>query len=129
MRVRFAAIVLVLMSFMLMPAMAFADSNPLLQACDKAGTQAANSAICGDKNSAANPVNHILHVAADIVALLTGLAAVILIIISGISMITSGGNTEAAANARKRIANAVIGLVIVAFAWTIVTFLTDKLIT
>jgi hypothetical protein len=114
---------------------AFADDSQLFQACqtlakeNKDNKDFKPSPICADKNTTANPVNHILHVAADIVALLTGLAAVILIIISGISMITSGGNTEAAANARKRITNAIIGLVIVAFAWTIVTFLTDKLIT
>lgn len=111
----------------LAPSLAYAKDSQLFEACKDVSTSA-NSAICGPSTTA-NPVNHILHVAADIVALLTGLAAVILIIISGISLITSGGNTEAAANARKRIANAVIGLVIVAFAWTIVTFLTDKLIT
>ena len=115
------------MSYMMMPAMTFAASNPLLQACDK--VNASNSAICNSKSPTTNPVNHILHVAADIVALLAGLSAVILIIVSGISLITSGGNTDTVANARKRITNAIIGLIIIAFAWTIITFLTDKLIT
>jgi hypothetical protein len=114
-----------LLMLILAPSLAYAEDSQLFAACKNAP----NSAICAGQNTTTNPVNHILHVAADIVALLTGLAAVILIIISGISMITSGGNTEAAANARKRITNAIIGLVVVAFAWTIVTFLTDKLIT
>jgi hypothetical protein len=127
MRIKVTAIILIAMSYVLMPAMTFAASNPLLQACDK--VDASNSSICNNQNTTTNPVNHILHIAADIVALLAGLAAVILIIVSGISLITSGGNTDTVANARKRITNAIIGLIIIAFAWTIITFLTDKLIT
>jgi hypothetical protein len=75
-----------------------------------------------------NPVNHVLKVAADIVALLTGIAAVIIIIIGGFTMVTSAGNTEAVTNARRRIVSALIGLVIVALAWTLVTFAINKLL-
>lgn len=114
----------------------YADSQ-LFAACDKLAQENKDnpdfkpSPLCASstRDVTANPVNHILHVAADLVALLAGLAAVILIIISGISMITSAGNAEAVTNARKRITNAVIGLVLVALAWTLVSFATDKLIT
>ena len=113
----------------------YADDSQLFAACDQLAKENKDnpnfkpSPICASRSTTTNPVNHILHVATDLVALLAGLAAVILIIISGISMITSAGNAEAVANARKRILNAVIGLVIVALAWTIVSFATDKLIT
>jgi len=43
-------------------------------------------------------------------------------------MITSNGSPEAVANARKRIIYAVIGLLIVALAWTVIAFVTDKFI-
>ena len=105
-------------------------SNQLFAACDKTVTnaQAAKSPICKDKNTTTNPVNKKIKVAADIIALATGVTAVIFIILGGFSMITSAGNTEAVANARKRIINAIIGLVIVALAWTIISFVTDRLI-
>ena len=80
------------------------------------------------KPGAENPVNHVIQVAADIVALLTGLAAVIFIIAGGFAMVTSGGNAEAAANARKRITAAIIGLAVVVLAWTIINFAIDKLL-
>lgn len=114
---------LVLMALFI-PVKVAADDSQLFAACKQAPT----SAICQDKGTKTNPVNHIIHVAADIVAALTGVAAVVFIILGGLTMVTSGGNTEAVANARKRIIYAVIGLVIVALAWTIITFLTDKLI-
>lgn len=115
---------LILAGLLILPVPVLASDNQLFAACQ----QAPNSPICKDQGTTTNPVVHTIHVAADIIALLTGIFAVIIIIVSGIAMITSGGNAESVSNARKRIVGAVIGLVIVAFAWTIVTFLTDKLI-
>jgi hypothetical protein len=108
-------------------AYASTTNDKLFAACNT-NSQTQNSPLCKDSNTTANPVNHIIKVAADIVAVLTGAAAVIIIIIGGISLITSGGNSEAVANARKRITSALIGLVIVALAWTLITFVTDRLL-
>jgi hypothetical protein len=108
---------------------AYADDSKLFAACNANDQTKTNKTICPSQGTTKNPVNHILHVAANLLALISGLAAVILIIVSGISMITSGGNSEAVGNARKRVVNAVIGLVIIALAWTIISFATDKLIT
>lgn len=101
-----------------------ASNDQIFNSC----SLAPNSPVCKDKNTTTNPVNHIIKVATDIVALLTGIAAVIMIIVGGLSLITSGGSSESVANARKQITYAVIGLVIVALAWSIITFLTDRLI-
>jgi hypothetical protein len=106
------------------PASAATSNDQVFSAC----SQAPDSPVCKDKNTTTNPVNHIIKSAADILALLTGVAAVIFIIIGGLTMVTSGGNAESVANARKQITYAVIGLVIVSFAWLIITFLTDRLI-
>lgn len=119
-------IVISALTALLIPSVALAADNNLFSVCDN--PDAANSAFCKSKGTTNNPVIHVIKVATDIVAILTGIAAVILIIISGLTLITSGGNSEAVANARKRIVNVVIGVVIVALAWTIVTFATDKLI-
>jgi hypothetical protein len=89
-------------------------SNTSAASCRNPGTQ--------------NPFVHIIKVAADLIAIATGIAAVVMIIFGGITMITSAGNTEAVTNARRRIIYSVVGLVVVALSWTIVAFTTDRLI-
>lgn len=93
-----------------------------------------NSSVCktfSQTSSNPNPENpavHLINVAANIVAIITGIAAVIMIIIGGFSFVTAGGNAEAAANARRRILYSIVGLAVVALAWTLVRFVTDRLI-
>lgn len=89
---------------------------------------AANSPICQDKNTKDDPVLNTMKTVANIIALLTGAIAVIMVVVSGISMITSSGNTEAITKARRRIVYALVGLVIVSAAWLIVSFVIDRLI-
>lgn len=116
----------------LLPTAAFAQTktnDQIFAGC----SSAPNSSICQDRTNqnqdpSKNPVNHLINVAASIIALITGIAAVIFVIVGGLTMVTSAGKAEAVANARKRITYAIIGLVIVALAWAIITFLTNKLI-
>jgi hypothetical protein len=105
---------------------AYADTNDLLFSGCKGN--AAHSPVCKDKDTKQNPVLHAVKVAADLFALATGAAAVVLVILGGITMITSSGNPEAIASARKRIIYALVGLVVVALAWAIVSFVVDRLI-
>lgn len=121
---------------LLMPAgIAYAQDTSLFKACDT-NAQTKNSSVCKDKGTTKNPVNRIINVAANIIAILTGIAAVITIIISGFMFITAGGGISGQRSsdpnrlktARATLTAAIIGLVIVALAWAIVTFLTDKLI-
>lgn len=51
-----------------------------------------------------------------------GLIAVIMILIGGFQWLTSGGNEEKVASAKKVISAAVIGLIVVLLAWAIVIF-------
>lgn len=98
--------------------------------CSGAGK---NSTACqekiknGNENKISGP-NGVIHTAANIMALVTGIAAVIMIIIGGFSYVTAGGNAEQVTTARRRIIFSLAGLVVVALAWAIVTFVTDKLI-
>ena len=109
--------------------------NQLFSACDT-NAQTATSPICSDRNTTSNPVNQKIKVAADIVALITGSVAVIMIIISGFTFITAGGSisgqrssdTNRLKTARATLTSAIIGLVIIALAWTIISFVTDRLI-
>jgi hypothetical protein len=120
------AIIITLLVFSAAPAVAATTNDKLFGACDT-NSLTKKSPIC-QPNPTTNPVNDKIKVAADIVAIGTGVAAVIFIMLGGFTMITSNGNSEAVANARKRVIYAVIGLVIVALAWTAVAFVTDKFI-
>lgn len=63
----------------------------------------------------------------DIMLRLAGFVAVIAIIVSGIKYITSEGNPEKAAGARKWLYNSLIGLAIVFVASAVITFLGNTL--
>ncbi len=90
---------------------------------------AANSSVCTvNKSASGNPVVHLIQIAADVLALLAGMLAVVMIIISAFTLVTSAGNAEAVTNSRKRIVNSLIGLVIIALAWTIIRLVTGRII-
>jgi cytochrome bd-type quinol oxidase subunit 2 len=58
----------------------------------------------------------------NFLAILVGVAAVIMIIIAGLKYIASGGNAEKVKSAKNTLIYAIIGLVLVALAETIVHF-------
>jgi hypothetical protein len=102
-----------------------AGYNPLKSACTGAGS---GSAACGTNGK--DPVSGnggILTKASAILATLGGIAAVLIIIVGGFRYITSGGDPQKAASARNAIIGAMIGLVIIAAAETIVVFVVSKL--
>lgn len=123
---RFTLICLLASALSFLPAVAVkaAGDQTLFSAC----SQASSSPVCKAQGTTEDPAVHIINVAADIVALIAGLAAVITIIIGGLTMITSSGKEEAVASARKHIVSALIGLVIIVLAWSIVRFVVDNLV-
>lgn len=58
----------------------------------------------------------------DMLLYLAGILAVIFIIVGGFAYMTAGGNPEKAAEARKKVFNAAVGLVIVLLATAFVAF-------
>lgn len=113
--------------------------------CNNGKVQGGNqqdSPVCKDSASAQgdnankNVVLRDIQAAANIIASLAGVAAVIIIIISGLSFVTAGGaapgqrsgDPNKIKSARSRIVNASIGLVIIALAWTITRFVLDKIL-
>lgn len=57
--------------------------------------------------------------------LLAGIAALILVIISGFKFVTSGGDPKQAEGARKTLTYAIIGLVVVLFSFAIISFIEE----
>ena len=101
--------------------------DPLDDAC----TQYNDSPTCKEQvakdNNPLTGNNGILIRIAQLVALVTGIAAVIATITAGISYITSAGDPQKAERAKSRLKGALIGMVIAALAVTLVTFVVTKL--
>lgn len=77
-----------------------------------------------------NPPGDLLNIILaiiDILLRLAGIAAVISIIIAGISYITSNGSADTISSARRRIINSLIGLLIVLIAAAVVSFIGNRL--
>lgn len=100
---------------------------------DVCNNNASGSAVCqdaanrGNTNPVAGP-GGILPTVTNILAIIGGLAAVIMIIISGMTMATSAGNTEHVASAKKRLTYAVVGLIVISLGWAIVNFVINRII-
>lgn len=99
--------------------------TPLGDACKAAGNK---PAACSDnKGTSLTGSNGIIAKAANIIALVAGISAVIIIVISGIMYITSGGDPQSVSRAKNTLIYAVVGLVIVVLARTIITFVLSKI--
>lgn len=81
-------------------------------------------------DSATDPGDTVIGVATvviNILSLIVGVASVIVIIISGLRFITSGGDSSQTAAARQGIIYAIVGLVVVILAQSIVAFVLTRL--
>jgi cytochrome bd-type quinol oxidase subunit 2 len=80
----------------------------------------------GSGNTAAERVDQIVEQIINIMSLVVGVVAVIMIIIGGLRYITSGGDSGNVTNAKNTILYAVVGLVVVALAQVIVRFVVNR---
>lgn len=67
-------------------------------------------------------VTNAVSVAVNILSLIVGIAAVVMIILGGLKYVTSGGDSNKVANAKGTITYALIGLVIAVLAQAIVHY-------
>jgi len=86
------------------------------------------------KFTGSNDVTNVQDIRVSIINILNvvlgflGIIMLVLIIFSGYQWMTAGGNEEQVEKAKKRITNAVIGLVIVLASWTIANAVMRKVI-
>ncbi len=71
-------------------------------------------------------VNSIVTNVINILSLVVGVAAVIMIMIGGMRYITSNGDSGQVGNAKNTILYAIVGLIVVALAQVIVRFVVNK---
>jgi len=107
------------------PALAY---NPLDKACSTGDAKASTAcnADTQDDSKITGPNGVIVRVT-RIVAAIGGIAAVIMIIVYGVSLITSYGDSSKATSARNGIIAACIGLVVIVLAQAIVVFLISNI--
>lgn len=118
----------------LSPAALFAVSfNPIKETCSEAGqgtgTNSSN-ALCADAADNTDITGGESSLFSDVVnllALAAGVIAVIMIIIAGISMMTSNGDAQKFQTARNTIIYTVIGIVVIVAARSIVIFIFNEL--
>ena len=102
------------------------DAKDILQDVCPAGS---TSETCQSKTTA-NPLTGtggLLYKVATVVSIVAGIAAVIMIVLGGMRYITSGGDTQKITSAKHTIVGALIGLVIIVLAQTIITFVIKRL--
>lgn len=100
----------------------FATAAPKDEICE--GVGAVTSGGC--RQDSGNSLNDIVALVIDILSRIIGIVAVIMIIVGGFKYITSGGDSGKVSSAKTTIIYALVGLLIVAFAQTIVWFILQR---
>jgi len=91
-----------------------------------------SSAVCTDTKSAnqnkqANPVADRLKKITNIVAFAAGAAAILIMLVGSIQYITSDGDSNQISSAKQTIIYALIGLVVIVLAVSIIEFVLNKI--
>jgi hypothetical protein len=63
----------------------------------------------------------------NIIAFVAGAAAIIVVVVGGLRYITAGGDSNKAAEARKTVTNALIGIVIIVLGRALIEFVVGRL--
>jgi cytochrome bd-type quinol oxidase subunit 2 len=106
----------------LSPALVLADAKTDIQC----GANNAAGEKCDAKVNPTNDLNDIIAKVINLLSIIVGIIAVIMIIIAGFRYITSAGSAEKVSAAKNTLMYAIIGLVIVALAQVIVRFVLNK---
>jgi hypothetical protein len=99
------------------PAVEVSAQNAHKQVCDSIGG-------CGNGGG---KISGVIEAVINILSAIGGIIAIILVIIGGVKYMTSGGDSNAAANARNTILYAIVGLIIVVFAQVLVRFVLQQI--
>jgi cytochrome bd-type quinol oxidase subunit 2 len=81
---------------------------------------------CGSVDGSGDKLTTIIKTVINILSVIVGVVAVVMIIFGGLKYITSGGDSSNVSSAKNTIIYAIVGLVIVALAQFIVRFVLDK---
>jgi hypothetical protein len=97
-------------------------ADPIATVC----TTLESGADCSKTTNGIN-INGVIVTIINLMSVLVGIAAVIMIIVSGFRYVTSGGDSNKITGAKSTLIYAIIGLVIVALSQTMVKFVLEGL--
>jgi hypothetical protein len=96
-----------------------------------ASASVGQSPVCNkNETTGSNPITGskgVIIKVTRIIAVITGVAAVIMIIIGGIEFVVSGGEANSVATAKNTILYALIGLVVILISSTLIAFVVDRI--
>lgn len=104
-------------------------NNARDEACSGLGAQndaGASDGFINCDDTGESTVNSVLAAALNILSVVAGVIAVIMMIIAGIKFLTSQGDAGAVASARNTVIYAVVGIVIVVMSQVVVRFVIDR---
>lgn len=127
-------VLLILASFVAMLLFIFATQvsaqqfDPLSDACKQAQENGESPPSCTSENTEPdlNPIATTIGKVTNIVAYVAGAVAVVMIVISGLRMITANGEAANIAKARTTIIYTVVGLAVIVAARTIILFVINR---
>ena len=120
-----AAMLMVPMLAIATPANAQVETNDALCRGLNATTGDSDNTDCGTEDAGSN-VENIVFTIIDVVSFVVGAISVIMIIVGGLRYITSSGESNNVQAAKNTIMYAIVGLIIVIFAQTIVKFVISR---
>jgi beta-lactamase regulating signal transducer with metallopeptidase domain len=95
---------------------------------DSAQSEVQSGATAAGGNSSSPSINSVIGTVINVLSAVVGVIAVIMIIVAGFKYVTSGGDSNSVSSAKSTLVYAVVGLIIVGLAQTIVRFVLDKLL-
>lgn len=112
-----------------LPAVAYADATTQINNGLQCGANLTpnRDSGCGTEDPSGFDLGSIMRTIINILSVIVGFVAVIMIIIGGVRYITSGGDSSNISAAKNTIIYAIIGLIIVALAQVIVHFVLKNL--
>jgi hypothetical protein len=110
-----------------MPAVSVAAENVFDDICAQPG--ASDSAVCEpDGGDPITGPDGIIARVTNVLAVIAGILAVVIIIWGGFTYVTSAGDANKATNARNMIIYAAIGLVVIVLAQTLIIFILNSIV-
>lgn len=99
---------------------------PRDEVCKGVNISSAGGGGGGSCNGNGSEITKVVTAAVNILSIIAGIAAVIMLIIAGLKYVTSNGDASSIASAKTSIIYAIVGLVVVALSQAIVQFVLKK---
>ena len=119
------------LSFVLMAMLVLVQPISASSHCANPGLTPIEQAQCGindpNQDQSGTKITTTLKVVLNILAFVGGVIAVIVLIVQGLRLVTSGGNSKVATEARNGIIYVIVGLIIIISAQNIISYVLNSL--